>query len=198
MAEILFPKVKLQTFEIRPFAQSIIRHSSIFTGTEQIHSRGIMLMQGTIGWARRNIADRAADIAAIEAFLTRVYGGVQTFKIPVPVDQKSRLSDVNSNNASVADLPISSATSDLFETQFTAAAGILVGDWVNFGDRLHKVVSVTGNTTYQVTPAITDTTESMAWHSPALYARAAQQDVGLPAGGSWRGPWELSVQEVIE
>ena len=191
MAEILFPTVKLQTFEIRPLAQSITRHSSIYTGVEQIHSRGIMLMQGTIGWARRNIADRAADIAAIEAFLTRVYGGVQTFKIPVPVDQTGRFS------ASTA-LTISAASSGLFETQFTARAGIRVGDWVNFGDRLHKVVSVTGNTTYRVTPAIIDTSEAMAWHSPTLYARSAQQDVSLPAGGSWRGPWELSVQEVVE
>ena len=190
MAEILFPKVKLQTFEIRPLAQSIIRHSSIFTGTEQIHSRGIMLMQGTIGWARRNIADRAADIAAIEAFLTRAYGGAMTFKVPVPVDQTTRLVDT-------AALSIGSPVSDLFETEFNATAGLLVGDWVNCAGRLHKIVEVSA-TTYKVTPAIVDTTEGLDWYAPTLRARITQQDVALPAAGSWRGPWEVSIQEVVE
>ena len=190
MAEITFPTAKLTEFEIRPLAQSVVRHSSVFTGTEQIHSRGIMVMQGQLGWSRRNVADRRAEIAEIEAFLTRAYGGVMTFRVPVPVDQTGRQS------ASTA-VRISAATSDLFETQFTAVAGFLVGDWVNFGDRLHKIV-VANDTTYKVTPAIIDTTEAMAWHAPKLHARIAQQDVALPAVGRWRGPWEVAVQEVIE
>ena len=198
MAEIAFPSIPLTQFEIQPYAQSIIRHSSLFTGSEQLHSRGIMVMQGTIGWSRRNVADRRAEIAMIEAFLVRVYGGVMTFKIPVPVNQKNRLLDVNDSNSSISALPISSVTQGLFETQFTADKGILLGDWVNFGDRLHKIVSVASDTTYKVTPAISDITESMGWHAPKLNARMTQQDVALPATGTWRGPWEISVQEVVE
>ena len=188
MAEIPFPTIKLNQFDIEPTAESIIQHRSPFTGSTQIHSRGIMLMRGVVGWGQKNIGDSLPKIREIEAFLTRCYGGVNTFKIPIPYDQKDRFDSSNS-------LTISAATSDLFETQFTATAGILLGDWVNFGDRLHKIVSVSG-TTYRVTPAIADTTEKLVWHSPYLNARLVQTSVVLPATATWRGPWEISVEEV--
>ena len=197
MAEIAFPSITLAQFAIEPVAESIIKHSSPFTGSSQIYSRGIMRMTGVIAWPRKNTGQHQAGISEIEAFLTRVYGGVMTFKIPVPGDQTRRLLDVDKTNMSHAALAISSVTSDLFETEFTAAKGILVGDWVNFGDRLHKVVAVTGDTTYRVTPAVADATEPMVWRNPVLNARAADSSVSLPAVGTWRGPWQLSIEEVI-
>ena len=189
MSEIAFPSVPLQEFRIDVQVPNVIRHNSIYTSKEQIFSRGNMFFAGRIGWARRFL-DRQAEISEIEAFLTRCYGPVNTFKIPVPRDQSGRF-DTSGN------LTISAVTTTgTFESEFTATAGLLVGDWVNFGTRLHKIVNVDG-TTYKCMPGILNDETTLVWENVTLNARLSQDSVDLPRTGGAGGPYQVQVQEVL-
>ena len=189
MALITFPDVPLQEFNIEIVVPNVVRHSSVYTAKEQIHSRGNLFFAGRIGWARRNL-DRIEEVSKIEAFLTECYGPVNEFKIPIPNDQTSRL------NTSTALVISSVTTNGTFDSEFTATAGLQLGDWVNFGDRLHRIVKANA-TSYKVVPGILDEETSMVWHAPKLRARLSVEVVDLNRFGSWSGPWTLDVQEVL-
>ena len=190
MSTIDFPNVPLQEFNIDIQVPNVIRHNSIYTGKEQIFSRGNMFFTGVIGWAARNILDRESEIIAIETFLTACYGPVNDFLIPIPRDQTGRFDNT-------ADLTISSVTTDRFESEFTATAGLLVGDWVNFGTRLHRI-TFTDLGTYRVVPAITDSSISkMSWVKPRMKARLAQDAIQFQRIGTLSGPYQVQVIEVL-
>ena len=190
MTTIAFPSVKLNEFNINLQVPNVIRHNSIYTSKEQIFSRGNMFFAGTIGWAARYIFDKQDDIDAIETFLTACYGPVNDFKIPIPRDQTERL-----NNTS--DLAITSVNTTRFESEFTATVGLLVGDWVNIGTRLHRITFADSGT-YNVVPAITDATLSqMSWAKPTLKARLAQDVMQFPRVGPLVGPYQVQVIEVL-
>ena len=190
MAEIVFPDVKLQEFRLDVQVPNVIRHNSVYTAKEQIFSRGNMFFAGRIGWARRGIGDRGAEVSAIEAFLTACYGPVNTFKVPVPRDQSGRFD-------SAGNLTISSvSTTGTFDSEFTATAGLLVGDWVNFGTRLHKI-TFADDTSYKCVPGIIGEETSLKWDGVTLNARLSQDSIDLPRAGYYAGPWQLQIQEVI-
>ena len=189
MSEIKFPIVKLQEFRLDVQIPNVIRHNSIYNPKEQIFSRGNMYFAGRIGWARRFL-DKIDEIKAIEAFLSECYGPVNTFKVPVPYDQTERF-DGNTG------LTISSVTTNgTFDSEFTATAGLQVGDYCNFGDRLHKIVLV-DDTSYKVVPGIQNEETVLKWHSPFLNARLSQDSIDLPRSGYSAGPWQLEIQEVL-
>ena len=189
MTEIVFPNVKLQEFRIDVQVPNVIRHSSIYTAKEQIFSRGNMYFAGRIGWARRAL-DRMNEISLIEAFLTATYGPVNTFKVPVPRDQSDRYE--TSGNLTISSV----TTTGTFESEFTATAGLLVGDWVNFGTRLHKITSAK-NTTYKCVPGILDDETTLRWEGVTMNARLSQDSIDLARSGHFAGPWQLQIQEVI-
>ena len=190
MALITFPDIPLQEFRIDVVMPNVIRHSSIYTAKEQIFSRGNMYYQGRIGWSRRSVFDREDEVLKIEAFFAECSGPVNTFKVPVPGDQTDRFDNSNA-------LVISAVTTNgTFDSEFTATAGLKVGDWVNFGDRLHKIV-VANNTSYKVVPGILNAETSMAWHSPMLLARLNVDTVDLIRQGRWAGPWTEEITEVL-
>ena len=189
MSLINFPNVPLQEFRIDVVVPNVIRHSSIYTAKELIHSRGNMHYAGRIGWARRHL-DRIDEISAIEAFLAHCYGPVNEFNVPVPRDQTKRFTDP-------ADLTISAVTTTgTFHSEFTATAGLQAGDWCNFGTRLHKIVAVNG-TSYTVVPGILDDETTMQWHTPTLRARVTDEVAGMPRVGGSAGPWSLDVKEIL-
>ena len=190
MSTINFPSVPLQEFQLEVQVPNVIRHSSIYTAKEQIFSRGNMFFAGRIGWAARNIVDRQSEVIAIETFLTECYGPVNDFLINLPVDQSERFKNTS-------DLAISSVTTTKFQSEFTATAGLLVGDWVNIGTRLHRIVYV-DTTTYRVVPAITDSDLSkISWVKPRMKARLAQDVVQLQRIGTLSGPYQVQVIEVL-
>ena len=189
MTAITFPSVPLQEFRIDVQVPNVIRHSSIYVANELIHSRGNMFFAGRIGWARRDLS-RMDEIKAIESFLTECYGPVNTFKIPVPYDQTDRFDDATA-------LTISAVTTDgTFSSEFTATAGLKLGDWCNFDDRLHKIVKADG-TSYKVVPGILGEETILKWHSPYLNARLANATADLQRDGYYAGPWQLEVREVV-
>ena len=189
MSLIAFPDVPLQEFRIDITTPNVIHHDSVFTAKENIFSRGNLYFAGRIGWARRH-QDRIDEISKIEAFLTECYGPVNTFKIPIPRDQTGRFDGS-------ADLTISAVTTNgTFDSEFTATAGLLLGDWVNFGDRLHKIVKVDG-TSYKVVPGILEEETTMKWHSPIMLARITQDKTDLARTGGWAGPWQIPVREAL-
>ena len=189
MTAISFPSVPLQEFRINVQVPNVIRHTSIYTANELIHSRGNMFFAGRIGWARRDLS-RSAEIKAIEAFLAECYGPVNTFKVPIPYDQTGRYDDDTA-------LTISGITTDgTFSSEFSATAGLMVGDWCNFGDRLHKIVKADG-TSYKVVPGILNENTILKWHSPVLNARLAQETADLPREGYYAGPWQMEITEVV-
>ena len=187
MTAIVFPNVKLQEFRINVQVPNVIRHNSIYTAKEQIFSRGNMYFAGRIGWARRGL-DRQDEAAVIEAFIAECYGPVNTFKVPIPRDQSSRFD-------SSGTLTISAVTTDLFHSEFTATAGLFVGDWVNFGDRLHKITEAK-DTSYKCVPGIIGEETTLIWENVKLNARLSQDSVDLPHTGHFAGPWQLQIQEV--
>ena len=188
MAEIAFPDVKLQEFRIDVQVPNVIRHNSIYTAKEQIFSRGNLFFAGRIGWARRSL-DRLEEISKIEAFLTATYGPVNTFKVPVPRDQSDRF-DTSGN------LTISAVTTTgTFESEFTATAGLMVGDWVNFGNRLHKI-TFADDDNYKVVPGILDDETTLVWENVRLNARLSQDSIDMARAGYFAGPWQLQIQEV--
>ena len=190
MSTIDFPTVPLQEFQIDVQVPNVIRHNSIYTSKEQIFSRGNMFFSGQIGWAARRIFDRESEIIEIETFLTACYGPVNDFLIPIPRDQSERF-----NNTS--DLTISSVTTTKFQSEFNATVGLLVGDWVNVGTRLHRIIFAdTG--TYRIVPAITDPTATkMSWVKPRFKARLAQDSVEFLRLGTLAGPYSVQVIEVL-
>ena len=189
MSTIDFPTVPLQEFQIELQVPNVIRHTSIYTAKEQIFARGNMFHAGRIGWAARNIFDRESEITAIETFLTALYGPVNDFLIPIPRDQSKRLE-------TTSDLQMTSITSTRFASEFTATAGLLVGDWVNISSRLHRITFASAGT-YHITPAITDEdATTMSWVKPRLKARLAQDAIQLPRSGALAGPYSVQVIEV--
>ena len=194
MAEIDFPSVKLNQFSLRPTAPNIIRHSSVFAAKEQVHSRGNMFFLGTLTWARRNIATHLEDMVAIETFLTRAYGPVNTFKVPVPRDQEKRY--VSEEVELTGDMNISGLTNGVFESTFNGTVGLLVGDYFNAGSRLHVIVAATG-AAYTAAPALVGAPTRISWSAPKLNARMATDSLDLPRTGGWGGPWTFDVQEVL-
>ena len=190
MSTIDFPNVPLQEFQIDIQIPNVIRHSSIYTSKEQIFSRGNMFFSGRIGWAARNIVDRQSEVIAIETFLTECYGPVNDFLIDIPVDQSGRFQRTS-------DLTIGSVTTTRFESEFAATVGLLVGDWVNIGTRIHRIVFAdTG--TYRVVPAITDPLlTKMSWVKPRMKARLAQDSIQLQRIGTLAGPYQVQVIEVL-
>ena len=189
MAEIVFPTVPLQEFRIDIEVPNVIRHNSIYTAKEQIFSRGNMFFAGRIGWARRGL-DRQEEVAAIEAFLTSCYGPVNTFKIPVPRDQSERFD--TSGNITISSV----TTTGTFESEFTATKGLILGDYVNFGSRLHRIVFA-DDTDYKVVPGILGGETTLVWENVKLHARLSQDSIGLPLSGHFSGPWQMDIQEVI-
>ena len=193
MTEIAFPTVPLQEFRLTPVTPNVIRHNSIYTAKEQIFSRGNLYFRGRIGWARRAL-DRFEEVSEIEAFITECYGPLRTFKVPIPRDQTERFGDADD----AAAITISAVTTDgTFESSFSATKGLLRGDYVNFGDRLHKIVSAV-DTAYKCVPGILGSETSMKWHSPYLHARATQDSLDLPREGVYSGPWRIEIQEVLD
>ena len=190
MSLITFANVALQEFKIEIVVPNVIRHSSVYTSKELVHSRGNAYFAGRIGWARRAL-DRIEEVSAIEAFLAQCYGPVNEFEIPVPRDQSTRF-DVSTA------LAISSVTTNgTFDSTFTASKGLLVGDWVNFGTRLHKIVSI-ADTTYKVIPGIVGEETSLKWHAPVMRARLREETYDIsPRQGYFAGPWVIDVQEVL-
>ena len=189
MAQITFPSVLLQEFRIDIQIPNVIRHNSIYTAKEQIFSRGNLFFAGRIGWARRDLS-RIEEISDIEAFLISCYGPVNTFKIPVPRDQSDRFE--TSGN-----IQISSVTTDgTFESEFKSTKGLLVGDWVNFGTRLHKI-TYADDTDYKCVPGILNDETTLVWENVTLNARLSQDSVDLPRAGYFAGPWQVEVQEVL-
>ena len=190
MSTIDFPTVPLQEFQIEVQVPNVIRHSSIYVAKEQIFARGNMFFAGRIGWAARYITDRENEVTTIETFLTNCYGPVNDFLIAIPRDQSERFDNT-------ADLAMSSITSDRFQSEFTATAGLLVGDWVNIGTRLHRITfAQTG--TYRIVPAITDSDiTKLSWVKPRMKARLAQDAVQFNRNGSLAGPYQVQVVEVL-
>ena len=189
MAQITFPSVPLQEFRLDIQVPNVIRHNSVYVAKEQIFSRGNMFFSGRIGWARRDLS-RIDEISDIEAFFVSCYGPVNTFKIPVPRDQSERFE--TSGN-----IQISGVTTDgTFESEFTAKKGLLVGDWVNFGARLHKI-TYADDDSYKCTPGIIGSETTLVWEGVTLNARLSQDSVDLPRGGYFAGPWQVEVQEAL-
>ena len=190
MSTIDFPTVKLQEFEIDIQIPNVIRHSSIYTAKEQIFSRGNMFFSGLIGWSARYVNDRQSDIDEIETFLLSCYGPVNDFLIPIPRDQSDRFDNTN-------DLTMSSISTDRFISEFSATAGLTVGDWINIGTRLHRITSADSGT-YHIVPGIVDSTATkLSWVNPRLKARLAQDVVPTPRIGKLAGPWSVQVIEVV-
>ena len=189
MSEIVFPTVPLQEFRIDIQVPNVIRHNSIYTAKEQIFSRGNLYFAGRIGWARKGV-DRPDEVSQIEAFLAATYGPVNTFKIPVPRDQSERFE--TSGNIQISSV----TTTGTFESSFTATKGLIVGDWVNFGSRLHKIVKA-DDTDYKVVPGILNSETTLVWENVKLHARLSQDSIDLPKSGHFSGPWQLDIQEVI-
>ena len=190
MPEISFPSVPLQEFSIQVIVPNVIRHSSIYAAKEQIHARGTMRFAGSISWARRSIMDREAEIAEIEAFVAGCYGPVNTFDVPIPYDQSDRMT-------SAADLTISGLMSTAFQSTFAATKGLREGDYFNVGTRLHKITAVAMDTKYTAVPALPSDATTIAWATPKLRARLAQDSADSPRAGPWAGPWRLSVTEAL-
>ena len=190
MALVTFANVPLQEFKIEIVVPNVIRHSSAYTSKELIHSRGNAYFAGRIGWARRGL-DRIDEVSAIEAFLAECYGPVNEFEIPVPRDQSDRFDQPTA-------LAISSVTTTgTFDSVFTATKGLRVGDWVNFGTRLHKIVSAV-DTSYKVIPGIVGEEVSMKWAAPTLRARLREETYDIsPRTGYYAGPWVIDVQEIL-
>ena len=189
MPEIDFPSVKLNQFSLRPTAPNIIRHTSVFAAKEQIHSRGNMYFLGVMAWARRNMATHLADIVEIESFITRAYGPVNTFRIPVPRDQSER-------GNLTGDMNISSLVSGIFSSTFNGTAGLQVGDYFNAANRLH-IITGANQAAYEATPALVGSPTTISWSAPKLNARFSGDSLELPRTGGWGGPWTLDVQEVL-
>ena len=190
MSTIDFPNVKLSEFQIDVQVPNVIRHNSIYTAKEQIFSRGNMFFAGQIGWAARYVSDRESEVVEIETFLTACYGPVNDFLIPIPWDQSERLS-------STSDLTISNVTTTRFQSEFNATVGLLAGDWVNIGTRLHRIIFADSGT-YRVVPAITDSLlKKMSWVRPRLKARLAQDSVEFLRLGTLAGPYSVQVIEVL-
>ena len=189
MSEIKFPTVQLQEFRLDFQVPNVIRHNSIYNSKEQIFSRGNMFFAGRIGWARRFL-DKEEEIKEIEAFLSACYGPVNTFKIPIPYDQSERFEDATALSINAV------TTSGTFESEFSAKKGLLVGDYCNFGDRLHKI-TFADDTDYKCVPGILNEETTLKWHSPYLNARLSQDSIDLPRSGYAAGPWRLEIQEVL-
>ena len=190
MSTIDFPSVKLQEFAIDIQVPNVIRHNSIYTANEQIFSRGNMFFSGRIAWAARYVTDSQSAIDEIETFLLSCYGPVNDFLIDLPRDQSERLDNT-------ADLAISSVTTTRFESEFTASAGLKVGDWVNVGTRLHRI-KFADSGTYRIVPGLVDEDASkISWVNPKLKARLAQDNVPTPRLGTLAGPWSVQIIEVV-
>lgn len=141
MANIAFPSAPLESLDISlewP-GQSIFQ--ALYTGERYVYSRGVGLWTGQMTWPSVGRADDAATIRAIEVFLHQIEGAVNTFDVPMPVDQGIRLrSGFDSRANAVSRLRATNVLrtgSTMRVSVNYAPTGITVARRTKTGDRTH-------------------------------------------------------------
>ena len=195
MAKIPFPPGVMITrsdLEMVHPGQVVLR--SIYGAGSQVLGRGPGHWRGRLEIAE---TDRCSDDQrrAVEAFLSRLRGALNTFEAPIERASSGSLEAGTKLTASAA--PLSSGVVTV--TVMEEAVGLLTGDYVRIGDRLYQLTSDHQGSQFTVEPPVVPTIpeagKAVVWENVTCLARMAGED-----GGGWTpdfgGPWVLDWIEV--
>lgn len=197
MAKIPFPEGAMITrsdLEMAHPGQVVLR--SVYGAGSQVLGRGPGHWQGRLDIGE---TDRCSDgqRRAVEAFLSRLRGALNTFEVPIERASAGSLEAGTKLTATAATL----VAGVLMVTVTGPAEGLTAGDYVRIGDRLYQLTSDHKGSRFTVeppaVPAIPATGEAVVWENVTCLARMAGED---GAGGGWTpdfgGPWVLDWIEV--
>lgn len=215
MATIAFPTASLASldFALRWPGQTI--HESIYTGARQVIHRGIGVWEGTLTWPALSRTDGDADIRAIESFLNQLAGAVNTFDIPIPVNQRNRFDAIAggriSNPFTYLTISRYSRTGAQALARFNRVGGLLAGDYITIENKLFQLTSTLAAFQANMTPHRELTTESTTdpstirpalpvnWSQPFLRARrTSSEPISSNRDSDWAGPWEVQFTQATE
>ena len=197
MAKIPFPADVMITrsdLEMVHPGQVVLR--SIYGAGSQVLGRGPGHWRGRLEIGE---TDRASDDQrrAVEAFLSRLRGALNTFEAPIARPSSGSLEAGTKLTATAATL-----VSGVLTVAVTGAAtGLAAGDYVRIGDRLYQLTSDHQGSQFTVeppaVPAAPAAGQAVVWENVTCLARMAGED---GAGGGWTpdfgGPWVLDWIEV--
>ena len=197
MASIPFPSDVLITrsdLELVHSGQVVLR--SIYGAGSQVLGRGPGSWRGRLEIAE---TDRASDAErrAVEAFLSRLRGALNTFEVPLHRPSSGSLEAGTTLTTSAAAIP-----SGVLEITVTgAAAGLAAGDYVRIGGRLYHLTADHQNSKLTVEPPLAPAKNlPVIWEDATCLARLAG-DNERSAGGGWTpefgGPWTIDWEEAI-
>ena len=198
MAKIPFPAVVMITrsdLEMVHPGQVVLR--SIYGAGSQVLGRGPGHWRGRLEIAE---TDRCSDDQrrAVEAFLSRLRGALNTFEAPIERASSGSLAAGTKLTVSMAAL----SSGVLTVTVTGAAEGLLTGDYVSIGDRLYQLTSDHQGSQFTVEPPAVPTApaagQAVVWENVTCLARPAGED---GAGGGWTpdfgGPWTIDWEEAV-
>ena len=196
MAKIPFPAGVMITradLEMVHPGQVVLR--SIYGAGSQVMGRGPGHWRGRLEIAETDCASDG-ERRAVEAFLSRLRGALNTFE--APIERPSAGSLEAGTNLTVSTAPLSSGV--LTVTVTGAAAGLAAGDYVRIGDRLYQLTSDHQGSKFTVEPPAVPPAvgQAVVWENVTCLARMAGED---GAGGGWTpdfgGPWTIDWEEAV-
>ena len=197
MAKIPFPPgVMITRSDLEMVHPGQVVPRSIYGAGSQVLGRGPGHWRGRLEIAE---TDRCSDDQrrAVEAFLSRLRGALNTFEAPIERASSGSLAAGTKLTVSMAAL----SSGVLTVTVTGAAEGLLTGDYVSIGDRLYQLTSDHQGSQFTVEPPAVPTApaagQAVVWENVTCLARMAGED---GAGGGWTpdfgGPWVLDWIEV--
>ena len=197
MAKIPFPADVMITrsdLEMVHPGQVVLR--SIYGAGSQVLGRGPGHWRGRLEIGE---TDRASDgqRRAVEAFLSRLRGALNTFEAPIERPGSGSLEAGTNLTVKMAVLKAGA----LKITVKGARTGLAAGDYVRIGDRLYQLTSDHQGSRFTVEPPAVPLApaagQAVVWENVTCLARMAGED---GAGGGWTpdfgGPWVLDWIEV--
>ena len=170
---------------------------SIYGAGTQVLGRGPGYWAGRLEIAP---TDRFTDATrrAVEMFLSRLRGVLNTFEVPIHRPSSGTLAAGTALTVSVATMIASGA---LEITVMGAARRLVVGDYVRIGGRLYQLATDMVASKFTVEPpAMPPTGSAVLWENVTCRARLAEsREGGLVS--SWTpdfgGPWVIDWEEAI-
>ena len=194
MALIDFPRVALSAFSIRKEVPGQQIYRGHYAASTQVLARGVAYWAGSISFPLAEPDSHEAK--AVEAFISALDSGANTFDLPIPTDdQSSRFTGA----VQAVGVNLGGTSVELtLDTAADAAAGIGLrqGDWITIGTRLYQCLSVQSAEQVVVTPGQLEVAlpAAIEFAAPKERARARLESstgITLTREPDYYGPWTI-------
>ena len=195
MTLITFPSNVIVTrsdLELVHPGQTVLR--SIYGTGAQVLGRGPGFWRGRLGIAETDMGSDAQR-RAIELFLTKLRGAVNTFECPIHRPSAGTLEAGKTLTVSAAAL-----SAGVLITVTGATEGLVSGDYVRIGDRLYQLSAPHANSNFTVEPPVKpDAGDDIVWEEVTCLARLAPRQSSVRSNLTWDfgGPWTLEWEEAV-